>query len=98
MTVIVAGHLTMAPEDRGDFLEGHRHIVEESRKAPGCLDLSISPDPLDPGRVNIFEFWESPEKLDAWRSVAPPPKSSVEIDDASMQKHDVAKSGPPFDA
>ncbi|MEU6148914.1 antibiotic biosynthesis monooxygenase family protein [Actinosynnema sp. NPDC047251] len=96
--MIVAGHLTMAPDDREEFLRGHRHIVEESRKAPGCVDLSISPDPLDPGRVNIFEHWESPQTLDDWRSVAPPPKCDVQINDGSMYKHDVAKSGPPFDA
>jgi len=97
LTVIVAGNLSMDPDDRAAFLEGHRHIVQESRKQPGCIDLSISPDPIDPGRVNIFEHWESTDTLNAWRAIAPPPTSSVKINDAGMFKHEIAKSGPPFD-
>jgi quinol monooxygenase YgiN len=97
MTLIVAGKLYMNPADRDRFLEGHRHIVEQARQQPGCLDLSISPDPIEPDRMNIFEYWESSETLEAWRAIAPPPTSSVEFQDGAMLKHEISKSGGPFD-
>jgi hypothetical protein len=50
------------------LIEGHRNIVEQARKHPGCLDLAISPDPTEAGRVNIFEYWESKDTLDTWRA------------------------------
>ncbi|EDY62779.2 antibiotic biosynthesis monooxygenase [Streptomyces pristinaespiralis ATCC 25486] len=83
--------------DRDRFVEGHRPIVEAARSHPGCLDLSISPDPIESGRVNNFECWESQEALDAFRAVAPRPSASVEIRDAQVLKHDVSHTGPPFD-
>lgn len=35
---------------------------------PGCLDFARSPDPNDPGRINVYERWESEEALPAFRS------------------------------
>jgi quinol monooxygenase YgiN len=49
-------------------------MIERARKWDGCLDLSISGDPLDPERINIFERWRDQNALDAWRRVARPPK------------------------
>jgi quinol monooxygenase YgiN len=46
-------------------------IVEEARRAIGCLDVAISADLLDPGRVNIFERWESQTALEAFRRGVP---------------------------
>jgi quinol monooxygenase YgiN len=42
-------------------------IVERARKAAGCLDVAIAADPIDPGRVNIFERWESQAALETFR-------------------------------
>ncbi|WNO76232.1 putative quinol monooxygenase [Streptomyces sp. AM8-1-1] len=97
VAVIVAGTVHVEPSERDRFVEGHRDIVEQSRRAPGCLDVSISPDPVDAGRVNIFEHWESQETLDAWRAAAPPPTTSIDARDVQVFKHDIARSGPPFD-
>ncbi|SED26334.1 putative quinol monooxygenase [Streptomyces melanosporofaciens] len=96
MTVIVAGKLYVNPAERGRFLEGHRCIVEAARSHPGCLDLSISPDPIEPGRVNNFEHWESQEALDAFRAVAPRPSVSVAVDGDQVLKHEISHTGPPF--
>ncbi|GAA2410669.1 putative quinol monooxygenase [Nonomuraea africana] len=97
MRLIVAGKVYVDPKDRDRFVEAHRDIVEQARKYPGCLDLSISPDPTEAGRVNIFEYFESKEALDAWRAVAPPPSASIDIEDDQVFKHVIASSGPPFD-
>lgn len=97
MALIVAGKVYVDPSDRDRFVEGHRDIIEQSRRQPGCLDLSISPDPTEAGRVNIFEYWESQETLEAWRAIAPPPSVSIDIKDGQVLKHQISRSGPPFD-
>ena len=93
--LIIAGNVCVAPEDRDGWVEAHHEIVRLARAQPGCIDLSISADSVDPRRVNIFEQWESEEHLDAWRAMAdPPPKP--EIVSGIVQKHHVSSSGPPF--
>jgi quinol monooxygenase YgiN len=62
MTVIIAGPVYVDPADRDRLVEGLRVVVERARQHPGCRDLSVSPDSLDAGRVNLFECWESQEK------------------------------------
>ncbi|MCZ7415002.1 MULTISPECIES: putative quinol monooxygenase [unclassified Streptomyces] len=96
MTVIIAGWLDVAPQERDRLVEAHRELVVAGRGQPGCLDLAISADPTAPGRVRLFEHWESQETLDAWRAVAPQPSVPVEIGHAEVFKHEVARSGPPF--
>ncbi len=46
-------------------------VVEQARGAAGCLDFAISADLIDPGRINIFERWESQAAVDAFRSSGP---------------------------
>ncbi|MCK1812876.1 antibiotic biosynthesis monooxygenase [Streptomyces sp. XM4011] len=97
MTVIVAGKLYVDPKDRDRFVEGLRPIVEAARNHPGCLDLSIAPDPIEPGRVNNFEHWESQEALNAFRAMAPRPSVPAKIKNDQVLKHVVSHTGPPFD-
>ncbi|MBB5857327.1 putative quinol monooxygenase [Amycolatopsis umgeniensis] len=97
MTVIVAGKVYVDPEERDRYVEGHQVIVEKARAHPGCLDVVISADTLEGGRVNIFEYWESEEVLNAWRAVSPAPTYSAEIQGGEVFKHQVSRSGPPFD-
>ena len=53
--VIVAGHITVEPQQRESYLAGCVRIVEQARRAVGCLDVAICADLVDPGRVNIFD-------------------------------------------
>jgi quinol monooxygenase YgiN len=94
--LIIAGWLSVPPEDRDTYVANHEDLIRRSRRALGCLDLAISADPVDPGRVNMFERWESEEQLNAWRAAADPPAQFTEILDADVQKHEISKSGPPF--
>ncbi|WP_219467140.1 putative quinol monooxygenase [Nonomuraea rhizosphaerae] len=96
MTVIVAGKVFVDPGIRDRFVEAHRGIVEAARAHPECVDVAISPDLVDPGRVNIFEHFTSEEALEAWRAVSPQPTASFEMRDAEVLKHVIAASGPPF--
>lgn len=97
MTIIIAGSLYVRPEDRDAWVAAHQSIIRHARSQPGCVDLYLSADPVEEGRINLFEQWESEEHLEAWRSVAqPPPKP--EILNATVLKHIVSSSGPPFGA
>ncbi len=57
--VIVAGHIVVYPGQRESYLAGCVGVVEQARRASGCLDFAITADLVDPGRIDIFERWES---------------------------------------
>jgi quinol monooxygenase YgiN len=65
--VIVAGHVVVDRSRRDDYLSGCVDVVRQARRTPGCLDFAISADVVDPGRVNIFERWESQAAVEAFR-------------------------------
>jgi quinol monooxygenase YgiN len=94
--IIVAGWSTVAPEKRDAVVASFKSLVLRARSAPGCLDLAITADPVDPSRINIFEFWRSEADLRAWRAVAKPPKRIARMRRMEVQKHVVQRSGPPF--
>jgi quinol monooxygenase YgiN len=93
---MIAGHLTLSPERRDEFVAAHADLVQRARAYPGCLDLSISGDPFDPARVNLMEFWESEEILEAWRKISNPPETGISIMDGAVQKHFISRSTTPF--
>jgi len=93
--LIIAGHATMAETDRDAYVAAFRELVQRCRNAPGCLDVAVSADPLDAGRVNVFERWEAQEALDAWRAIADAPDLGIPFD-AEVQLFTVADVRPPF--
>jgi quinol monooxygenase YgiN len=88
--VIVTGHLIVAAGARDAYLDGCRTVVEQARSAPGCLDFALSPDLLDPGRINILERWESPESVEAFRGSGVSAEQAAEIRTARVDEYDVA--------
>jgi quinol monooxygenase YgiN len=40
--LIVAGHITVDPEQRESYLAGFMRVVEKARRADGCLDFAIT--------------------------------------------------------
>jgi quinol monooxygenase YgiN len=99
MTVVVAGSVWVDPAGRDEYVAAHQVIVRAARAHPGCLDLAISADPIDPGRVNIYEYWDCEETLDAWRAQSPRPvPTSASITTQNVFLHEVSASGPPFRA
>lgn len=94
--IIIAGFLTVPRDQRQTFVDAHVDLVARARAYPGCLDLAISADPVDPTRVNNIELWRSEADLDAWRLVSNPPKIAVHIESDNVQKHHISHSGSPF--
>jgi quinol monooxygenase YgiN len=87
--IIVAGHITVDPEQRESHLAGSARVVEKARQADGCLDFAMTADLLDPGRLNLFERWESREALTAFRRRAPRNKHRAAMLSVSVAEYDV---------
>ena len=87
--VIVAGHLVVDPESRDDYVAGCIEVVRQARRTPGCLDFALSADVLEPGRVNIFERWESQAAVEAFRGSGPSGDQAQAIVSASVVEYDV---------
>jgi quinol monooxygenase YgiN len=94
--VIVAGHITVDPEQRESYLAGCMSVVEEARRADGCLDFAITADLLDPGRVNLFERWESQAAVKTFRRGSPSTKQRAAMLSASVAEYDIADVRPLF--
>ena len=62
--VIVSGAFVVEPARREEFLAGRVEGMRASRAEPGCLEYTLSADPVDPNRVVLFERWASQEALD----------------------------------
>ena len=88
--VIVAGHLIVDPEQRASYLADCVPVVEQARRAPGCLDFAITADLLDPGRIDIFERWASQAAVEAFRGSGPSDEQGAAILTASVAEYDVA--------
>lgn len=89
--VIVAGHITVNPQQRDSYLKGCVSVVEQARQADGCLDFAISADLVDPGRINIFERWTSQAAVEAFRGSGPGDEQSAAILSASVAEYDVGE-------
>jgi hypothetical protein len=71
--VIFAGHIAGDPQQRESYLAGCVGLVEQARRAAGYLDVAISGDLIDPGRIK--SRWSSarardrsPTPVRTWRS------------------------------
>ena len=88
--VIVAGQLFVDPAERDRYLAGCAEVVEQARRAPGCLDFAITADLIDPGRINIFERWQTQEAVKSFRGSGPGEEQSAAILAASVAEYEVA--------
>jgi quinol monooxygenase YgiN len=94
--LIIAGHLEVDINQRDAFVAAHRDLVVRAREAPGCVDLAIAADPVNPKRVNNFECWESREHLNAWRDVAAAPDTGIPIERDDVMEYKVSDARPVF--
>lgn len=88
--VIVAGQLVVDPAQREHYLAGCVSVVEQARRAPGCLDFSLTADLIDPGRINVFERWETQDAVRTFRGSGPDEDQSAAMLAASVAEYDVA--------
>jgi quinol monooxygenase YgiN len=94
--VIVAGHVTVGPQQREPYLASCVRVVEQGRAAAGCLDLAVTADLIDPGGVNVYERWESQAALEANRRIAPGTGQDEAMLSVSVAEYDIAEVRPLF--
>lgn len=87
--LIIAGKMYVAPEDREELLAGFDKIIRSARAKPECLDFVVSADPIEEGRVNLFERWESEEALKAHQATTAPPAPEIEMLDVDVRVYQV---------
>ncbi len=62
----------------------------------GCLDVAICADLVDPGRVKIFERWESQAALETFRSSGPDKEQRRAMPTVSVREYAIADARPVF--
>jgi quinol monooxygenase YgiN len=87
--IIVAGKVYVDVEERESYLDGCREVIVAARQAPGCLDFHLSADPIEPGRINVFERWESVEAVERFRGEGPSADQAAAIRDADVMQYEV---------
>ena len=63
--IILNGTVDVDPERRDEALRAGCPHMEATRAQAGCLDYVWSADLLTPGRIYVYERWESQEALEA---------------------------------
>ena len=88
--LIVAGTLYVDQARRDAYLASCEAAVRAARAAPGCVDFAVSADLVEPGRINVYERWESDEQLLAFRGSGPEAEQVTEILGAEVHKFRIA--------
>ena len=90
--LIVSGRLYVDASTRQDYLDSCLVVIDLARQAPGCLDFHLSADPVEPGRINVYEQWESVADVESFRGSGPSEEQGIAILDAAVFQHEVASS------
>ena len=89
MSIIVAGNLKIKKGCRAEFIKGSASAIIQARTAEGCDDFSVSEDPIDENRVNIFEKRSSREALEKFRGSGPEDDTFSMVDSFNVKEYEV---------
>ena len=87
--IIVAGKLRIKSGKRDEFIQKSMEAISLARKLDACEDFSVSVDPIDENRVNIFEKWKSRETLEEFRNSGPDNDSFSLVESFNVNEHEV---------
>jgi quinol monooxygenase YgiN len=90
--IIVAGFLVVHPNERERYLQDCIAVIEAARATDGCVDFHLSADPIEPGRINVFEQWESVQAVETFRGSGPSAGQQTAILGATVTQHEIATS------
>ncbi len=65
MSLIIAGTLDVEPSEIDDLMPHLVEMMKATHSESGCIDYSFTRDDLVPGRIRLFEKWESDAALAA---------------------------------
>jgi quinol monooxygenase YgiN len=63
--IIIGGSFEIDPAERDAFLASRVEPMRMSRAEQGNIEYCLAADPVEPGRVILFERWASQADLDA---------------------------------
>lgn len=93
--VIVAGKGYVDPGHRQALLSSLQASVRQTRAESGCLDYVVAADPVEPGRVNVYERWESKEHLAAHlAAMATPAQPTPAVLSMEIAQYEISGSQP----
>ena len=96
--IVVGGTFDVDPERREAFLVERVPMMQRSRAEHGCLEYTFAADPVEPGRVVLFERWTDQAALDAHltalRSAPADPAPQVAASSTSIVLYDVSGERP----
>ncbi len=92
--IIVAGKIFVKPSGRAKFIRLSSEAVGLARKNRDCLDFAVSPDPIDKGRVNVFERWKSEKALKKFRQSGPDDDLGSLVVSFDVQQYEVTDANP----
>lgn len=86
--IVVAGHLVVDPRHRDRAIELSLPAVLAARATPGCIDFAVSPDPLNPARINVSERWADRATLQRFRGSGPTGELAELIHEATVEEYE----------
>lgn len=102
MTVIVAGTMEFDPDKVEEALRSAREHIEGAYTEKGCVHYAWTSDVLNPGRIYVFEEWETGEDFAAhlashWYADMGAHIRKHGVKAASVKKYRVDLSEPVYD-
>lgn len=102
MTILINGTVDFSPEDAVKALADATQLMADTRAQQGCRHYVWSLDPAVPGRVYVYENWETEADLAA--HLAGPYYRDMlgllgqyEMKGTDILKYETAKAGPIYD-
>lgn len=65
------------PVERDQYLRESVEIMRQARGWAGCWDFTLTADPLEPDRINVYEHWDSDEAFLRFRNEATAPAQTA---------------------
>ncbi len=91
MRVIVAGSIDFPAGTEVELLRTAKPLIDAAYEEPGCIHYVWTIDPSKPGRVWVYEEWESSETLIAHLAGEPYLRMSDHLKACGILGADVAK-------
>ena len=89
MAIIVAGKLKLKPGSRDEFVKKSLEAILQARELDACEDFSVSPDPIDENRVNIFEKWVTRGSLNDFKNSGPDNDSFTLVESFDVNEYEI---------
>ena len=100
--IIVAGTFHVDPDRRDEFIRGREAAMVTSRGEQGCIEYVFAADPIVPGKIVLYERWESKEALRAHleamrvarEAAGPPTDPGVKVLSSELAQYEISATGP----